>query len=116
MDNTVRPRASGGAVLKHRRWSDGTVFLPMALKLLSHAAMSDEFARLVSTVSGKRGMFDIVMFDPFSQEARRRSVLYEGGLESPNELMPTFWTFGVTARFLSPFWRGPERVVVERIA
>lgn len=116
MDNTVRPRASGGAVLKHRRWSDGTVFLPMALKLLSHAAMSDEFARLVSTVSGKRGMFDIVMFDPFSQEARRRSVLYEGGLESPNELMPTFWTFGVTARFLSPFWRGPERVVTERIA
>ncbi|MDN6350110.1 MAG: hypothetical protein L0J69_00260 [Yaniella sp.] len=88
----------------------------MALKLLSHAAMSDEFARLVSTVSGKRGMFDIVMFDPFSQEARRRSVLYEGGLESPNELMPTFWTFGVTARFLSPFWRGPERGVVERIA
>src|SRR5699024_7129833 len=42
--------------------------------------------------------------------------LYEDGLENLNEVTGTYHTVGVTAKFLSPFWRGPERVVTERIA
>src|SRR5699024_4581341 len=60
--------------------------------------------------------FDLVVFDPYSQEARRRTFLYEDGLENLNEVTGTYHTVGVTAKFLSPFWRGPERVVTERIA
>src|SRR5699024_4677479 len=54
--------------------------------------------------------------DPYSQEARRRTFLYEDGLEDLNEVTGTYHRVGVTAKFLSPWWRGPERVVTERIA
>src|SRR5699024_4418584 len=44
------------------------------------------------------------------------TFLYEDGLENLNEVTGTYHTVGVTAKFLSPWWRGPERVVSERIA
>src|SRR5690625_5486965 len=73
-------------------------------------------ARLVDVVTNQDDYFDLVVFDLYSQEARRRTFLYEDGLENLNEVTGTYHTVGVTAKFLSPFWRGPERVVTERIA
>src|SRR5690625_4838504 len=78
--------------------------------------MYDMMARLVDVVTNQGDYFDLVVFDPYSQEARRRTFLYEDGLENLNEVTGTYHTVGVTAKFLSPFWRGPERVVTERIA
>src|SRR5699024_8846621 len=76
----------------------------------------DMFARLVEVVTDEGDYFDVVFFDPYSQEARRRTVIYDSGLETVNEVSPTKHVDGVTAKFLSPWWRGPERVVSERIA
>src|SRR5690625_215491 len=116
-ENTTLPRASGGATLRHRRTAEGTMFLPLTLVSPNPASMYDMMAWLVDTVTGQDGFFDVVFFDPYSQEARRRTVLYDSGLETVNEVIPDFkHVVGLTGTFLSPFWRGPERVVVERIA
>lgn len=116
-ENTTQPRASGGAVLRHRRTAEGTMFLPLTLVSPNPASMYDMMAWLVDTVTGQDGFFDVVYFDPYSQEARRRTVLYDSGLETVNEVIPDFkHVVGLTGSFLSPFWRGPERVVTERIA
>lgn len=116
-ENTTQPRASGGATLRHRRTTEGSMFLPLTLVSPNPASMYDMMAWLVDTVTGQDGFFDVVYFDPYSQEARRRTVLYDSGLETVNEEIPDFkHIVGVTCTFLSPFWRGPERGVVERIA
>ena len=116
-ENTTLPRASGGAVLRHRRTAEGSMFLPLTLVSPNPASMYDMMAWLVDTVTGQDGFFDVVFFDPYSQEARRRTVLYDSGLETVNEQIPDFkHIVGITGTFLSPFWRGPERVVTERIA
>ena len=116
-ENTTLPRASGGATLRHRRTAEGTMFLPLTLVSPNPSSMYDMMAWLVDTVTGQGGFFDVVFFDPYSQEARRRTVLYDSGLETVNEVIPDFkHIVGVTGTFLSPFWRGPERVVTERIA
>ena len=116
-ENTIQPRASGGATLRHRRTAEGSMFLPLTLVSPNPASMYDMMAWLVDTVTGQGGFFDVVYFDPYSQEARRRTVLYDSGLETVNEKIPDFkHVVGITGTFLSPFWRGPERVVVERIA
>lgn len=116
-ENTTQPRASGGAVLRHRRTAEGSMFLPLTLVSPNPASMYDMMAWLVDTVTGQDGFFDVVFFDPYSQEARRRTVLYDSGLETVNEVIPDFkHVVGVTGSFLSPFWRGPERVVTEGIA
>src|SRR5699024_2437196 len=116
-ENTVQARASGGATLRHRRTAEGSMFLPLTLVSPNPASMYDMMAWLVDTVTGQGGFFDVVFFDPYSQEARRRTVLYDSGLETVNEQIPDFkHVVGVTGTFLSPFWRGRERVVVERIA
>ena len=116
VENTVVPRATGGGSLRNRRWADGDSFLVISLHSPSPEHMYDMFARLVEVVTGQGDYFDLVVFDPYSQEARRRTFLYESGLENLGEVTGTYHRVGVTARFLSPFWRGPERVVVERIA
>ena len=116
-ENTTLPRASGGATLRHRRTAEGSMFLPLTLVSPNPASMYDMMAWLVDTVTGQDGFFDVVYFDPYSQEARRRTVLYDSGLETVNEVIPDFkHVVGITGTFLSPFWRGPERVVTERIA
>ena len=116
VENTVTPRATGGGALRNRRWADGDSFLVISLHSPSPAHMYDMFARLVEVVTDQGDYFDLVVFDPYSQEARRRTFLYESGLENLGEVTGTYHRVGVTARFLSPFWRGPERVVTERIA
>src|SRR5699024_12286684 len=79
------------------------------------ASMFAMIAWLVDTVTWQDGFFEGVFLDPYSQEARRRTVLYDSGLETVNEVIPDFkHVVGVTGTFLSAFWRGPERVVVER--
>src|SRR5690625_2073966 len=116
-ENTTQPRASGGAVLRHRRTAEGSMFLPLTLVSPNPASMYDMMAWLVDTVTGQDGYFDVVYFDPYSQEARRRTVLYDSGLETVNEVIPDFkHVVGITGTILDPFWRGPERVVTERIA
>ena len=116
VENTVTPRATGGGSLRNRRWADGDSFLVISLHSPSPAHMYDMFARLVEVVTAQGDYFDLVVFDPYSQEARRRTFLYESGLENLGEVTGTYHRVGVTAKFLSPFWRGPERVVTERIA
>src|SRR5690625_1321082 len=116
MENTTVPSARGGASLRNRRWAEGDSFLVISLHSPSPEYMYDMFARLVSVVTSQSDYFDLVVFDPYSQEARRRTFLYEDGLENLNEVTGTYHTVGVTAKFLTPFWRGPERVVSERIA
>ena len=116
-ENTTQARASGGAMLRNRRTAEGSMFLPLTLVSPNPESMYDMMSWLVDTVTGQGGFFDVVFFDPYSQEARRRTVLYDSGLETVNEQIPDFkHIVGVTGTFLSPFWRGPERVVVERIA
>ena len=116
VENTVTPRATGGGSLRNRRWADGDSFLVISLHSPSPEHMYDMFARLVEVVTDQGDYFDLVVFDPYSQEARRRTFLYEDGLEDLNEVTGTYHRVGVTAKFLSPWWRGPERVVTERIA
>src|SRR5699024_5954637 len=116
VENTVTPRATGGGSLRNRRWADGDSFLVISLHSPSPEYMYDMFARLVEVVTDQGDYFDLVVFDPYSQEARRRTFLYEDGLEDLNEVTGTYHRVGVTAKFLSPWWRGPERVVTERIA
>src|SRR5699024_4906666 len=116
VENTVVPRATGGGSLRSRRWADGDSFLVISLHSPSPEYMYDMFARLVEVVTDQGDYFDLVVFDPYSQEARRRTFLYEDGLEDLNEVTGTYHRVGVTAKFLSPWWRGPERVVTERIA
>src|SRR5690625_3063715 len=116
VENTTVPSARGGASLRNRRWAEGDSFLVISLHSPSPEYMYDMFARLVSVVTSQSDYFDLVVFDPYSQEARRRTFLYEDGLENLNEVTGTYHTVGVTAKFLTPFWRGPERVVSERIA
>ena len=116
VENTVTPRATGGGSLRNRRWADGDSFLVISLHSPSPEHMYDMFARLVEVFTDQGDYFDLVVFDPYSQEARRRTFLYESGLENLGEVTGTYHRVGVTARFLSPFWRGPERVVTERIA
>lgn len=116
-ENTTQARASGGATLRNRRTAEGSMFLPLTLVSPNPSSMYDMMAWLVDTVTGQDGFFDVVFFDPYSQEARRRTVLYDSGLETVNEQIPDFkHVVGVTGTFLSPFWRGPERVVTEGIA
>ena len=116
VENTVTPRATGGGLLRNRRWADGDSFLVISLHSPSPEHMYDMFASLVEVVTDQGDYFDLVVFDPYSQEARRRTFLYESGLENLGEVTGTYHRVGVTAKFLSPFWRGPERVVTERIA
>src|SRR5699024_12475803 len=72
--------------------------------------------RLGDVVTNQSEYVDVVVFDPYPQAARRRTFVYEDGLENLNEVTGTYHTVGVTAKFLGPWWRGPERVVTERIA
>src|SRR5699024_1565271 len=116
IENTTVAKARGGASLRNRRWDEGEMFLPITLVSPSPESMHDMFARLVEVVTDEGDYFDVVFFDPYSQEARRRTVIYDSGLETVNEVSPTKHVVGVTAKFLSPWWRGPERVVTERIA
>ena len=116
VENTTVAAARGGSTLRHKRWAEGDSHLVLSLHSPSPESMYDMFARLVEVVTGQGDYFDLVVFDPYSQEARRRTFLYDGGLENLGEVTGTYHTVGVTAKFLSPFWRGPERVVVERIA
>src|SRR5699024_3502580 len=116
VENTVVPRATGGGSLRNRRWADGDSFLVISLHSPSPEYMYDMFARLVEVVTSQSDYFDLVVFDPYSQEARRRTFLYESGLENLGEVTGTYHRVGVTAKFLSPFWRGPVREVIERIA
>ena len=116
IENTTVAKARGGASLRNRRWDEGEMFLPITLVSPSPESMHDMFARLVEVVTDEGDYFDVVFFDPYSQEARRRTVIYDSGLETVNEVSPTKHVVGVTGTFLSPFWRGPERVVSERIA
>src|SRR5699024_9649545 len=116
-EKSVQARASGGSPLRHRRTAEGSMFLPLTLVSPIPSSMYVMMAWLVDAVTGQDGFFDVVFFVPYSQEARRRTVLYDSGLETVNEVIPDFkHVVGVTGTFLSPFWRGPERVVVERIA
>jgi len=116
-ENTTQPRASGGATLRHRRYAEGSMFMPLTIVSPNPSSMYDMMAWLVDTVTGQGGYFDVVYFDPYSQESRRRTVLYDSGLETVNEVIPDFkHIVGITGTILSPFWKGPERVVVERIA
>src|SRR5699024_86536 len=116
VQNTTVPSARGGASLRNRRCAEGDSFLVLSLHSPSPEHMYDMMARLVDVVTNQSDYFDLVVFDPYSQETRRRTLLYEDGLENLNEVTGTYHTVGVTAKFLSPFWRGPERVVTERIA
>ena len=116
VENTTVAAARGGSTLRHKRWAEGDSHLVLSLHSPSPEHMYDMFARLVEVVTGQGDYFDLVVFDPYSQEARRRTFLYDSGLENLGEVTSTYHTVGVTAKFLSPFWRGPERVVVERIA
>src|SRR5690625_3737439 len=116
VENTVTASSRGGGTLRNRRWAEGDSFLVLSLHSPSPEHMYDMMARLVDVVTNQGDFFDLVVFDPYSQETRRRTLLYEDGLENLNEATGTYHTVGVTAKFLSPFWRGPERVVTERIA
>ena len=117
VENTITESSRGGGTRRHTRWATGDMFLPITLVSPNPESMYDMMAWLVDTVTGQGGVFDVVYFDPYSQEARRRTVLYDSGLETVNEQIPDFkHVVGITGTFLSPFWRGPERVVVERIA
>lgn len=116
VENTVTASSRGGGTLRNRRWAEGSSFLVLSLHSPNPEHMYDMMARLVDVVTNQGDFFDLVVFDPYSQEARRRTFLYEDGLENLNEVTGTYHTVGVTAKFLSPFWRGPERVVTERIA
>src|SRR5690625_4460815 len=116
VEMTVTALSRGGGTLRIRRWSEGSSFLVLSLHSPNPEHMYDMMARLVDVVTNQGDFFDLVVFDPYSQETRRRTLLYEDGLENLNEVTGTYHTVGVTAKFLSPFWRGPERVVSERIA
>ena len=116
VENTTTASARGGSTLRHKRWAEGDSHLVLSLHSPSPESMYDMFARLVEVVTNQGDYFDLVVFDPYSQEARRRTFLYDSGLEDLGEVTSTYHTVGITAMFLSPFWRGPERVVVERIA
>lgn len=116
VENTTVAAARGGSTLRHKRWAEGDSHLVLSLHSPSPESMYDMFARLVEVVTNQGDYFDLVVFDPYSQEARRRTFLYDSGLEDLGEVTGTYHTVGVTAKFLSPFWRGPERVVTERIA
>src|SRR5690625_483322 len=115
VENTVTASSRGGGTLRNRRWAEGDSFLVLSLHSPSPEHMYDMMARLVDVVTNQSDYFDLVVFDPYSQETRRRTLLYEDGLENLNEVSGTYHTVGVTAKFLSPWWRGPERVVSERI-
>src|SRR5699024_2249167 len=91
------------------------MFLPITLVSPSPESMHDMIARLVEVVTDEGDYFDVVFFDPYYQEARRRTVIYDSGMETVNEVSPTKHVVGVTAKFLSPFCRGHESVVTDRI-
>src|SRR5699024_8826560 len=116
VENTVTASSRGGGTLRNRRWAEGDSFLVLSLHSPNPEHMYDMMARLVDVVTNQDHFFDLVVFDRYSQETRRRTLLYEDGLENLNEVSGTYHTVGVTAKFLSPFWRGPEQVVTERIA
>ena len=117
VENTITESSRGGGTRRHTRWATGDMFLPLTLVSPNPESMYDMMARLVDVVTSQDNYFDVVFFDPYSQEARRRTVAYDSGLETVNEVTPQFkHVVGITGTFLSPFWKGPERVVVERIA
>src|SRR5690625_2655926 len=115
VENTVTASSRGGGTLRNRRWAEGGSFLVLSLHSPSPEPMYDMFARPVAVVTSQSGCFDLVVFAPYSQGAGRRTFLYEDGLEDLYEVTCTEHRVGVTAKFLSPFWRGPERAVTERV-
>src|SRR5699024_11857781 len=113
VENTVTASSRGGGTLRNRRWAEGDSFLVLSLHSPNPEHIYDMMARLVDVVTNQSDYFDLVVFDPYSQETRRRTSLYEDGLDNLNEVTGTYHTVGVTAQFLSPSYRGYERLVSE---
>lgn len=102
--------AGGGSVFRHSRLTEGDVFLPITLAAKSPSQLPDMFDRLVQLVQPGRGVtYDVVVYDPYGQETRTRSLVFESGLSDPVRVTPRLWRTSITGRFMDPYWYGVVR-------
>src|SRR5699024_2020132 len=94
LENTVTAASRGSGCLPNGRCAEGDSFLVLSVHSPSPEHMYDMMARLVDVVTNQSDYFDLVVFDPYSQETRRRTLLYEDGMENLNEVTGTYHTVG----------------------
>lgn len=104
--------ASGGAVFRHDRLVSGDMFLPIWLSSPVPSALPGMFDALVGLVRPGRGeLFDVVVYDPYTESTRTRRLIYQTGLEDVSRFSDHLWKVGITAQFMDPYWYGVERVL-----
>src|SRR5690625_1871669 len=114
--------ASGGSVARHSRLAEGDVFLPITLVSPVPSALPGMFDALVDIVrpgqrdeNGLPYQFEVVVFDPYSQETRSRRLVFESGLGDPVRVNYHIWRTSITGRFVDPFWYGQVRELRRRL-
>jgi hypothetical protein len=61
------------------------------------------------------GTCEVVVYDPYTGEGRRRAVAYRDGLETPEWKGPNSVKYGITVDVPDPTWYGPVRNTVRAL-
>ena len=108
--------AGGGSVFRHSRLTEGDVFLPITLSAQAPSQLPEMFNELVQLVQPGRGIsYDVIVYDPYEQETRTRSLVFESGLTDPTRHGHRIWKTSITGRFMDPYWYGQERVLSRKL-
>ncbi|MEH0058809.1 hypothetical protein [Auritidibacter ignavus] len=107
--------ASGGSVFRHARLESGELFLPIHVHSPVPSTLPGMYDRLIQIVQPAQStFFDVVVFDPYLQESRtKRAMATE--VTDPVRKNPWWWTVGITAEFMDPFWYGQKRELSRRL-
>ena len=109
VEHTSTPIASGGSVLRHQRFDEGTMYLVIKCSAPSGPELHEMVDRLTRILSPAEGGARLGVWSPYSQESRSRTVYYESGLESTQWRGALVTTFGITVKFFDPWWYGDVR-------
>lgn len=111
VENTLAPLASGGAVLRHQRLVETDMMLPIIVRSPSGPGIRQMMKALQDVLMVADGTAEILVYDPYTGEARSRRIAYRDGLATPEWKSPNSVKYGVTVDAPDPTWYGPDRTL-----
>lgn len=115
VENTLSALATGGAILRHQRATETDMMLPIIVRSPSGPGIRQMMHDLQRVLMVADGTCEVVVYDPYTGDGRRRAVAYKDGLSTPEWKGPNSVKYGVTVDVPDPLWYGPERVTTRQL-
>jgi hypothetical protein len=115
VENTMAPLSTGGAVLRHQRLVETDMMLPIIVRSPAGPGIRSMMKDLQDVLMVADGTAQILVYDPYSGEARSRRIAYRDGLATPEWKSPNSVKYGITVDCPDPTWYGPSRQITRSL-